>query len=217
MEGVAHSKDTYIIKRKESNLSRIQKYGYDPKSLSELIRMRNFIKDYSSGKTFEECLKSEDSDELKKIKNGDILFNISDLMKLREDTLNEIAAIREKTVYRQNFDTMTTTDSIFEYTAYNLINKAINFTKNKFIVNEPSGTRDLYLIDSSGPEQSVTLIAKSVKKTDILAIIDNYLKERHIPYYYTRMWEEFHENYPCLKIDFGSYVQFFHWTNKGVE
>ena len=68
MEGVAHSKDTYIIKRKESNSARIDKYGYDIKSLSELLRMRDFIKDYCAGKSFENCLKSESSDELKKIK-----------------------------------------------------------------------------------------------------------------------------------------------------
>lgn len=217
IEGVAHSKDTYILKRKESNSARIDEYGYDIKSLSELLRMRDFIKDYCTGKSFETCLKSESSDELKKIKNGEIIFNTADLMKLREETLNEIAEIRNNTIFHQNFDTVSTTNGILEYTAYHLVNKSMNFTKNKFIVTEPSSSRNLYLVDSSGPQPSTTLIAKDIKRADILHCISNYLKERNITYHYMRMWEEYHENYPCLKIDFGSYVKFFHWTNKGVE
>lgn len=49
---------------------KIEKYGYDPKQLHHILRMNDFIKDYTSGMPFKECLKSKRSLYLIEIKKG---------------------------------------------------------------------------------------------------------------------------------------------------
>lgn len=49
---------------------KIEKYGYDPKQLHHILRMNDFIKDYTSGMLFKECLKSKRSLYLIEIKKG---------------------------------------------------------------------------------------------------------------------------------------------------
>jgi predicted nucleotidyltransferase len=62
-----------------SIISKIEKYGYDPKQLSTIIRLNEFIKRYLSGEPYHSCLISNQRDFIIDVKKGCL-----DLEKARE-------------------------------------------------------------------------------------------------------------------------------------
>jgi len=51
-------------------VDKINKFGYDPKQLHHILRMNDFIKKYTKGEPFKNCLKPNDVDYLIEVKKG---------------------------------------------------------------------------------------------------------------------------------------------------
>ena len=51
-------------------IDKIVKYGYDPKQLHHILRMNDFIRKYTAGKPYKECLDADSKDYLIEIKKG---------------------------------------------------------------------------------------------------------------------------------------------------
>lgn len=53
-----------------NTLSKIEKYGYDPKQLHHIIRVNEFMQKYIEDKPYKECLLSDNTEYLMQIKKG---------------------------------------------------------------------------------------------------------------------------------------------------
>lgn len=88
MKGVALEKFHAMEHKYPAKLSILEKYGYDPKQLHHLLRVKEFLKRYISGEPYEECLKPHCQDYLKAVKLG--LWNLEEA---REIAKKEVACV----------------------------------------------------------------------------------------------------------------------------
>ena len=71
MAGIAKSKESRIFRKlSEEKNADFDKYGYHPKELMQLMRIEEFLKRYIDGVPFEQCLRTEQRNELLRIKTG---------------------------------------------------------------------------------------------------------------------------------------------------
>ena len=75
-------------------LSKIKKYGYDPKQLHHIIRMNDFIKKYAIGLKYEDCLIPNNKEYLIQIKKGILSENKAVELAIKTD--NETKEIKDK-------------------------------------------------------------------------------------------------------------------------
>ncbi len=79
---------------------KIDKYGYDPKQLHHILRMNDFIKKYSSGVPFKDCLISKRSQYLIAIKKG--VLSEDEAVYLAEETDLETKQYKERYLKEQD-------------------------------------------------------------------------------------------------------------------
>ena len=93
MKGTASEKYFALEHKYPSKIEIIERFGYDPKQLHHLVRMKYFIKNYIEGKRYAECLVNDDDilNQLLCIKTG--VFGHGDAIKLAEETYKEICDI----------------------------------------------------------------------------------------------------------------------------
>ena len=72
MYGVAMEKYHALEHRYPSRIPIIDKFGYDPKQLSHMLRVEAFMRDYIDEKPYAVCLKPENREELLAIKRGSL-------------------------------------------------------------------------------------------------------------------------------------------------
>lgn len=70
MKGIAMEKYHAMKHRYPSKLAILDKYGYDPKQLHHLFRVREFLYRYTMEEPYEDCLTSRDAEFLKEVKQG---------------------------------------------------------------------------------------------------------------------------------------------------
>ena len=75
-------------------IEKIEKYGYDPKQLHHIIRMNDFIKSFTSGMSYKECLTNyNDIDLLNKAKLGK--FTLEEAIEIADKYNDETNEIKE--------------------------------------------------------------------------------------------------------------------------
>lgn len=92
MKGVALEKYHAMEHRYPAKVDVIDKFGYDPKQLHHLLRVKDYLYRYINGETYEKCLTPLDRSYLIKVKLG--LFSLEDARKVADDAL---AAIEKMT------------------------------------------------------------------------------------------------------------------------
>lgn len=91
MMGVASEKYFAMEHEYPSRMEWISKFGYDPKQLHHLIRVKEFINRYIAGESYENCMVSKDSDFLKDVKVG--YYNLDEARVLKEKVYREIKEV----------------------------------------------------------------------------------------------------------------------------
>lgn len=91
MEGMAKQKFAAMEHRFPTKEDIINKYGYDPKQLHHIIRMREFLERYIDGESFEDCLLSKHREYLLRIKKGD--FPLLDARQIANTEMKKISMI----------------------------------------------------------------------------------------------------------------------------
>ena len=91
MAGMAREKFHALEHPCESKLSILEKFGYDPKQLHHLLRLKDFIVRYSSGETFENSMfpDAETAGYLREVKRGNA-YNLEGARKVAEEALSFI-------------------------------------------------------------------------------------------------------------------------------
>jgi predicted nucleotidyltransferase len=77
-----------------SLLDKIEKFGYDPKQLSHLIRLLFFTRTYVEGASYEECLNTPQKEYLIEVKRG--CHNLEEARDLAERATKEIYELKEE-------------------------------------------------------------------------------------------------------------------------
>ena len=95
--GIAFRYHGYIHNVHPNNEKSIDKFGYDPKSLSNLYRICDYLKKYKEGLPMKECLVPNDIEWLKMAKKGEIFTAdsakvSSDLLKSQLDKMKRYLA-----------------------------------------------------------------------------------------------------------------------------
>lgn len=87
-------------------LHKIEKYGYDPKQLHHIIRMREFIQRYIQGEKYEDCLISKQKDYLIEVKKG--LHSLEEAREIAERMVTEAREIKD--AYMSKYDNKISTE-----------------------------------------------------------------------------------------------------------
>ena len=82
MLGMAHQKYAALKHPYPSLLDKIEKFGYDPKQLHHIVRLKMFIERYTNGESYKDCLveSEKNRDFLIKIKNGEYSLEEAEIM-----------------------------------------------------------------------------------------------------------------------------------------
>ena len=99
MKGMASEKYHALCHEYPSRMPWIEKYGYDPKQLSHLARIRYFIKHYVKNDTYQNCIYPQEPairEELKNIKRGNMNISLEEAKHLGKTWMDEIGEIADK-------------------------------------------------------------------------------------------------------------------------
>jgi hypothetical protein len=94
MYGMAFKKYKALEKVTPSSALKIEKWGYDPKQLLHIVRLREFMEDYLKGKTFAQCLDCKHKPYLFKIKHGE--FELASARTIAETELGVMKKLVDK-------------------------------------------------------------------------------------------------------------------------
>lgn len=97
--GMAMEKRKALTHPYPTIIDKINKFGYDPKQLHHIVRLKEFIERYVSGELVEECYKSNKKEYLLSLKlgkdrNGHLL-SLEKAELLADNTVNKIKLIKE--------------------------------------------------------------------------------------------------------------------------
>ena len=79
------------IKKYPSKVEILEKYGYDPKQVHHIVRLREFLERYINGESFKDCLISKHKAHLLRIKKGE--FSLLDARQIAQAERTKIKTI----------------------------------------------------------------------------------------------------------------------------
>jgi predicted nucleotidyltransferase len=115
MKGIVGEKYHALEHRYPSRIEWIDKFGYDPKQLHHLFRIKEFMCRWIDGEPFEKCLISCEPEWLIDVKKGK--YNLDDARQLSKGTMDYIQ--------RKYDDYLKTCDSTIDETLYKLFDEVI--------------------------------------------------------------------------------------------
>ena len=106
-----------------SILPKIEKFGYDPKQLHHIFRMRDFIQRYVNGEPYKDCLIPNDTEFMIAVKKG--LYSLKEARVLADVLTSEISEIRHK--YQEKYPNV-----IDEEVGYIMADTVLNIIRQYF-------------------------------------------------------------------------------------
>ena len=88
MRGMAYEKFAQMEKSMPHNAAEIEKYGYEPKQLSHIMRLNDFTERYIANMSFKSCLIPSNRDEIMNAKLGN--YSLEDARNLAREHLKHI-------------------------------------------------------------------------------------------------------------------------------
>ena len=101
MMGIASEKYFAMEHHYPARMEWINKYGYDPKQLSHLLRIEEYLQRYIAQESYKDCLLSKQPDHLKAVKLG--FYNLAEAQRIAEKSYNNIHSICDNFI-EQNKD-----------------------------------------------------------------------------------------------------------------
>lgn len=120
MMGIASEKYFAMEHHYPSRMAWIEKYGYDPKQLSHLLRVSEFLQRYMNEEPYEACLLTEQADYLKNVKLG--FYNLEEARAVASKTYNNIHNLCNKFIEdHKNNKINSYVDELFDDVAYQIM------------------------------------------------------------------------------------------------
>lgn len=97
MKGIAMEKYHAMEHRYPSKVDLIDRIGYDPKQLSHLVRVREYLSRYTKGESYVKCLITEMPAWIKAIKRTDIVkYTLPEARELAEIALKQVVEMADE-------------------------------------------------------------------------------------------------------------------------
>ena len=120
MMGIASEKYFAMEHQYPSRMAWIEKYGYDPKQLSHLLRVAEYLKRYITGENYGDCLLTKQADYLKDVKLG--YYKLEDAREIATKTYNEIHSICDSFIEKyKNYPVDHSVDDLLDEVAYQIM------------------------------------------------------------------------------------------------
>lgn len=119
MKGIASEKYHALEHRYPSRIEWIDKFGYDPKQLHHLFRIKEFIHRWINGESFEHCLISYEPEWLIDVKKG--RYNLNDARRYGEGSMNFIKEMYESYISKCSNEINEDMYRLFDDVSYNII------------------------------------------------------------------------------------------------
>ena len=124
MKGIAMEKYHAMEHEYPSKLEVLAEYGYDPKQVSHLVRVQNFISSYLAGYPYEECLYPKDKDFIMDIKLGK--YSLDEARKIADKYLKLVVNEADEFCNTHNKNEVDTeVDTLLNEVQYNIVKKAL--------------------------------------------------------------------------------------------
>lgn len=128
MKGMSYEKRKALDHEYPSRMHMINKYGYDPKQLSHLVRINYFLKRYIAEVPYKDCIYLSDPTirfELLTLKRNGAGLNKEQAIELADNILEEIVQNAEKFCNNHSNENNFEADKILNNVLYQLISRSV--------------------------------------------------------------------------------------------
>ena len=124
MMGIASEKYFAMEHHYPARMKWIDKYGYDPKQLSHLLRIEEYLQRYIAQESYKDCLLTKQADYLKAVKLG--FHNLTEAREIAKKSYNNIHSICDNFI-EKNKNTLINSeiDELLDDVAYQIMKISI--------------------------------------------------------------------------------------------
>ena len=101
----------------------VQKYGYDPKQLTHLLRIEDFLERYIAEEPYEDCIIPENLEKLREIKKG--VYSLDEANKIADAAFMHITKMRDDYCLTHKNKYNPLVEDLFRSVQYEIIKIAI--------------------------------------------------------------------------------------------
>ena len=83
--GVMHEKRVALCRPYPAVADKVEAYGYDPKQLHHIIRLKDFLTRFTAGESFESALRANDRDYLIRVKSLPPLYGLDEAIRIADE------------------------------------------------------------------------------------------------------------------------------------
>ena len=123
MKGVAMEKFHAMEHEYPSKLDVLAQYGYDPKQVSHLIRVEDYIERYIKGDSYESCLRPTNPDFIMDIKLGK--YDLAAAREIAQKSITRIISIADDFAEKVENTFDKEVDDLLNDVQYNIMRKAV--------------------------------------------------------------------------------------------
>ena len=123
MKGIAMEKYHAMEHPYPSKAAVLAKYGYDPKQVSHLIRVEDYIERYIKGDSYESCLRPTNPDFIMDIKLGK--YDLAAAREIAQKSITRIISIADNFAEKVENKGDPAVDELLDSVQYNIMEKAI--------------------------------------------------------------------------------------------
>lgn len=125
MKGIAFRKHKSTTHMTSTSQVAFEKYGYDPKSLCHLFRIEEYLRKYTEGASYTECLSPDKPDFLKAVKMG--YYNLGDAVLAADRKIKNVEKICELYTSDSDFNVNNTdVDYLLDEVQTKIIKKSLS-------------------------------------------------------------------------------------------
>lgn len=123
MKGIAMEKYHAMEHEYPSKLEVLAKYGYDPKQLHHLLRVKEYLHRYINGESYEDCLRPRNPEYLIAVKQG--YFNLNEARVAAESAIANVTATADAFCEKVGKTFDTEVDTLLDDVQYNIVKTAL--------------------------------------------------------------------------------------------
>lgn len=124
MMGIASEKFFAMEHHYPARMPWIEKFGYDPKQLSHLLRVSEYLDRYLTGESYGDCLLTKQADYLKAVKQG--LFRLEEAREIAADIYDKIHEKCNKFIEKHKNDPVDhSVDELLDDVAYKIMESSV--------------------------------------------------------------------------------------------
>ena len=123
MKGIAGEKYHAMEHRYPSRIAWVDKWGYDPKQLHHLLRIKDFMSRWTAGEAFADCFVPHDLEWLVSVKKG--LYDLEDARRIGKEAMDDIQKLYDKYLEVCGNQTNGALWNLLEDVSYEMIKKGI--------------------------------------------------------------------------------------------